>query len=50
MWNAQWEFSFEKVFVGIILIAIIGLTIELVVFKKLEAVTLEKWGATDSEV
>lgn len=45
MWTAQWTFDFAKVFVGIILIAIIGLSVELVVFKKLEKLTLEKWGA-----
>jgi ABC-type nitrate/sulfonate/bicarbonate transport system permease component len=44
IWTAQWTYSFDKVLVGILLIAIIGLTIELVVFKKIEAITLEKWG------
>lgn len=44
MWTAQWTFDFGKVFVGIILIAVIGLFVELAVFRKLEKVTLEKWG------
>jgi ABC-type nitrate/sulfonate/bicarbonate transport system permease component len=44
IWTAQWTYSFDKVLVGILLIAIIGLTIEMVVFKKIEAVTLERWG------
>lgn len=50
IWTAQWTYSFDKVLVGILLIAIIGLTIELVVFKKIEAFTLEKWGVTPEEV
>ena len=44
MWMAQWTFDFGKVFVGIILIAIIGFSVEFLVFKKLEKMTLEKWG------
>lgn len=44
MWTAQWTFDFGKVFVGIILLAVIGLFIELAVFKKMEKMTLEKWG------
>lgn len=44
MWTAQWTFDFSKVFVGIILIAVIGFSVEFVVFKKLEKLTLEKWG------
>lgn len=49
IWNAQWSFSFEKVFVGIFTIAIIGLTIETLIFRKLEKITLEKWGAVEME-
>jgi len=49
MWNAQYTFDFAKVFVGILLIAIIGLSIEIFVFKKLEEITLEKWGIVDKE-
>lgn len=44
MWMAQWTFDFGKVFVGIILIGIIGFSVEFIVFKKLEKITLEKWG------
>ncbi len=44
MWTAQWTFDFGKVFVGIILIAMVGLFVELAVFRKLERMTLEKWG------
>ncbi len=50
IWTAQWTFSFEKVFVGILLIAVIGLTIETLVFKRIEAITLEKWGVMDGKV
>lgn len=44
IWTAQWTYSFDKVLVGIILIAAIGLLIEMVVFKKIEEITLQKWG------
>lgn len=50
IWTAQWTYSFDKVLVGIIWIAIIGLAIEMVVFKKIEALTLEKWGVVGQEV
>lgn len=50
IWTAQWTYSFDKVLVGILLIAIIGLTIEMIVFKKVEAITLEKWGVVSQEV
>ena len=50
IWTAQWTYSFDKVLVGIIWIAIIGLFIEMVVFKKTEAVTLKKWGMIGQEV
>jgi len=49
IWTAQWTYSFDKVLVGILLIAIIGLTIETIVFKKIEAITLEKWGIVSQE-
>ena len=44
IWTAQYTYSFDKVLVGIFLIAIVGITIESVIFKKIEAITLEKWG------
>jgi NitT/TauT family transport system permease protein len=49
IWTAQWTYSFDKVLVGILLIAVIGLTIETIVFKKIEAITLEKWGVVSQE-
>lgn len=50
IWTAQWTYSYDKVLTGIFLIAIIGLTIETVVFKRIEANTLEKWGVVSQEV
>jgi len=47
IWTAQWTYSFDKVLVGILLIAIIGLSIESVVFKNIENLTLKKWGIID---
>lgn len=44
IWMAQWFFSFEKVFAGIIVIAVIGLLMERFVFGKLEKITLTRWG------
>ncbi|NCP72073.1 ABC transporter permease [archaeon] len=44
IWTAQWTFSFDKVLIGIFLIAIIGLIMEELVFKKIEKATLVKWG------
>jgi ABC-type nitrate/sulfonate/bicarbonate transport system permease component len=49
IWNAQWSFSFEKIFVGIMLIAIIGISIETFIFKKIESIAFEKWGIADSD-
>ncbi|OGC44174.1 hypothetical protein A2400_02015, partial [candidate division WS6 bacterium RIFOXYB1_FULL_33_14] len=49
IWNAQWAFSFEKIFVGVLLIAIIGLSIEILLFKKIEVLTLEKWGIIEKD-
>ena len=49
IWTAQWTYSFDKVLVGILLIAVIGLAIETVIFKKLEVTTLEKWGVVGQE-
>lgn len=44
MANAQLAFDFDKIFLGIILIAIIGLVIESLIFKKLESSAMKKWG------
>jgi ABC-type nitrate/sulfonate/bicarbonate transport system permease component len=50
MINAQFAFDFDKIFVGIFLIAIIGLLVETFVFKKIETITLERWGVATEEV
>jgi len=50
MLNAQFAFDFDKIFVGIILIATIGLLVETAVFKRVETVTLERWGVVAEEV
>ncbi len=50
MLNAQFTFDFDKIFVGIFLIAIIGLLIETFIFKKAEMITLERWGVAAEEV
>jgi ABC-type nitrate/sulfonate/bicarbonate transport system permease component len=49
IWTAQWTYSYDKVLVGILLIAVIGLTIETIVFKKIESTTLEKWGLVNQD-
>jgi ABC-type nitrate/sulfonate/bicarbonate transport system permease component len=43
IWNAQWAFAFDKVLIGIFAIAIVGLIMEELVFKKIEKLTIEKW-------
>jgi len=50
IWTAQWTYSFDKVLVGIFLIAIIGLAVEMIVFKNIESITLEKWGIVNQEM
>jgi len=49
MLNAQFAFDFDKIFVGIFFIAIIGLTVETFIFKKIETRTLERWGVAAEE-
>lgn len=44
IWMAQWSFSFEKVFAGIIAIGAIGFLMERFVFGRLEKITLVRWG------
>ncbi|MDO8623336.1 MAG: ABC transporter permease [archaeon] len=47
IWNAQWSFSFDKVLIGIFVIALIGLIMEELVFKKIEKLTIERWSILD---
>ncbi len=49
IWMSQWFFNFEKVIVGILIIALIGIIIEKFIFKKIEKITLEKWGFIKEE-
>lgn len=44
IWMSQWTFKFEQVFSGIITIALVGIAIEVLLFKKIEEATLFKWG------
>lgn len=44
MINSQFSFSFDKIFVSIFVIAFIGLFVEILLFKRIEKATLEKWG------
>ena len=44
IWAAQWFFDFEKVFAGIIIIALIGVLAEQLIFRRLEDKTLVAWG------
>jgi len=44
IWSAQWTMDYAKVMSGIITIAIIGVTVEQLVFRRLERATLVKWG------
>lgn len=49
IWMSQWFFNFEKVIIGIFLIALIGIAIEQFIFKKIEKINLEKWGFLKEE-
>lgn len=44
IWMAQWYFSFDKVIVGIVVISVISVLIEELVFKRIERMTLLRWG------
>jgi len=44
IWYSQWTFSFDKVISGIIVIAIIGIGIEILIFRSIERLTLIRWG------
>ncbi len=50
IWFSQWSFNFDKVFSGIIIIATIGIVTELFIFKRLEKVTLVRWGFLQEEL
>ncbi|MFA6397483.1 MAG: ABC transporter permease subunit [Candidatus Paceibacterota bacterium] len=44
IWYSQWTFSFDKVISGIIVIAVIGIAVEMLVFRPIERRTLIRWG------
>lgn len=44
IWTAQWYFDFDKVFSGILVIALVGFIAEQFIFKQLEDRTLFVWG------
>lgn len=44
IWMSQWTFKFDQVLSGIIVIALVGILAEQIIFKKIEQVTLVKWG------
>lgn len=44
IWASQWNLDFERVFAGIVTIAFVGVTTELVVFRAVENATVIKWG------
>ncbi len=44
IWMSQWFFNFDKVIIGIAVLAIIGILIEGVIFRVIERYTLIRWG------
>lgn len=44
IWMSQWAFKFDQVISGIMIIALVGVLAEQLIFKKIERVTLAKWG------
>lgn len=44
IWMSQWAFKFDQVISGIIMIALVGVLVEQLVFKKIEQATIAKWG------
>ncbi len=50
IWTAQWYFSFDKVFAGILVVAIIGLVIEKLFFEKLEKIVFRRWGLLQENI
>ena len=44
IWMSQWNFKFDQVFSGIIIIALVGIAAEQLIFKRIEQATLHRWG------
>ena len=49
IWMAQWFLEFDKVLIGIVMIAVIGVLMEFVVFRHIERLTLVRWGFIQEE-
>jgi ABC-type nitrate/sulfonate/bicarbonate transport system permease component len=49
IFQARWNFDYASAFVNIILICIVGLTIERLIFTPIEKGTIEKWGMKRKE-
>ena len=47
IWMSQWASKFDQVLAGIIVIAFVGVLTEQLVFRKIEKVTLIRWGSVD---
>ena len=47
IWSAQWNFDYEKVIAGIIIISLIGFLVDRIIFKYIESKTLERWGVLE---
>jgi len=50
IWMAQWYFDFDKVIVGIVIIAIISICTEKMILRKIEKQTLIKWGIVHDDL
>jgi len=44
IWMSQWTFKFDQVISGVVAIALIGILMEQLVFKRIERTTLVRWG------
>jgi len=44
IWMSQWAFKFDQVISGVIVIALVGVLAEQFIFRKIEKITLLKWG------
>lgn len=49
IWYAQWYYEFDRVIAGIVVIAVIGITVEQLIFNPLEKITVQRWGMANTE-
>jgi len=47
IWSAQWNFDYEKVIAGIIVISLVGFLVDRIIFRYIESRTLERWGVLE---